>query len=330
MQKSNTQRQFSGPDFISKEVPEKKSILPKVFIGFFLGLIITIFSSLYFNMWDPLWNPFRMSTDDVFFNMQDEMTKLETFQVKGDSFLGIDSNLEFAVNFTGKFNLLDSKNNLNFKVLASLPPQGQFLWETKTINTQNVSYTNFDIPIYLHSFLYFQDIDVGKINNRWIEISEKEEDPVQYFPKALLKQQDKIIQKIGDFIKKEIFFVEKEFSDKRIKGEDVYHYELGIREEKVKNILNEISDIINKKTLEEFSLKEDIDLILENIKKININIWIGKDNYHIYRLRLEMETLNRKEQDIKSRINLDFYNFNQKISEFKIPEETLLLEEIIF
>jgi len=166
---------------------------------------------------------------------------------------------------------------------------------------------------------------------------------------------------------KKFYSVKKELRDEKIEGTKVYHYLVVLNREEIKRLILEITeiyiDISYKKMFEVFPEEfrpspEDIEYgkrtmieamekgfneILEKIGNIESEIWIGKKDFYLYRIRGEKEFEWEKEmysymfepaakEKIKEKITVKFdmnlSNFNKPVK-IEPPERYKGLEEVL-
>jgi hypothetical protein len=366
--------------------PKIKNRLIKIVVGI---IIITVFGvgiALATRVWDPLWNPFRPEPEEVIDKMAAEMNKLKTLhsrtkiEIRGkEDFKEV---FKLFMDFSTDSDKSDPKTLKSAgEFYISLSFEGtQFSLAGESREIGKASYLKLTtIPLPLQPFFLMIGFDLNQLKDQWIKLDMEEFSkelieslgtPItpeieQEFQKAK-EREEKIIQKIQTlFQNKKIYVVKKEFPDKKIGGEKVYHYSVALNEAEIKKIMPEIFDILWENYLEpQFQMmtsflppseqppnpKEEIrkeflktvDELFAKIGEISAELWIGKKDYLLYKVEGEkiidlsklkeskpgvsLPPTQRREMIIFSLI-IDFSDFNQPL-EIEAPKEYNTLKEI--
>jgi len=355
--------QFQG-SLIQKETSKKIFISVLVLVLIFLGGLTGVLAS---KIWDPLWNPFRPEPEEVIERMALEMEKVKTSQGKTELSL-IASNegkFELKLNSEGKIDKSQpekSQYGSSFNLIVSVTEKGESMGmkfalpgELKIIDeTGYIKLTTLPaVP-----FLGMLGIDLSQIEDQWIKIDQ--ESMIEFmkemvgenwtpemertYKKSTEKQ--KVIQKELQekmrkvLMKKKLCLVKEELPDEKINGKKVYHYLVALNQEELLTATPEIwklmEEVMSKEygiapNLEEKEFKEKSKEILDKIGEIGGEIWIGKKDYLLYRIKGE-KSIDLSKFEEKGRIlislNLENSKFNQPVK-IKAPSEYKTLDEIL-
>lgn len=174
------------------------------------------------------------------------------------------------------------------------------------------------------------------------------------------KMMEEAAEELAELMNKrflDLFKVKETFSDKTIEGMGVYHYGVSLDKEGVKKIIPEIIEIYEdpifeilkdqqgamfasmirgewvsskKDILEE--LNRGIDSFFEAVGDISAELWIGKEDYYLYKIKLEKavdisEMIPGEAGGISFGFDFNSYNFNQPIT-IEAPQEYKTFDEI--
>lgn len=350
--------------------PPKKSgagFVIKIIAGVVILGVVGVGVSLATRIWDPLWNPFRPSPEKVIEEMTTNMEKVKILHFNWgiDIFASEKDAGEFKV-FIGLEGDSDATNSENLKVALDfnigLAIQTQAYAKNKEENFSlaitsktigEVSYLRLNtiiIPADLEPFLLMFDISLDEIKGQWIKIDKEALEELggeTYSSQEMSKEeQEKLVKKLKEvFAKRKIYYIKEEMSDEKINGKKVYHYLLALDKEEIKKVIPEMFKIIMESSgqssgVDEFTsafviggLTESINKFFEKIGDITAEIWIGKKDKLLYRIKGEKEIdLSKFDEKIEGIINIkitsDFSNFNQPV-EIEPPENFKSLEEIL-
>jgi len=359
---------FQSQEFLRQKGSFKRKIfvLGGILVLMLVGGLSAVLAS---RIWDPLWNPFRPQPEKVIEKMISEMEKVKTSQGKTNLSLNISPSQEgkiyLELNSQDKIDRtqpekpkLDSIFDLSLSFKPKENPMGLKIalnGEAKTI--EEISYLKLanipDIP-----FLGMLGIDVSQIKNQWIKIDEESiikfeesmgegiwnsEMERKYKERA---EKEKVMAKeIQEKIKKllkenKIYLVKKELPDEKVGEIKVYHYLVNLNKETLIKIIPEIAKMVEQTmlqeygfsfTIEEKELEEKIKEILDKVGEIKGDIWIGKKDYLLYRIKGEksIDLSKFKEKGtILINLNLENSKFNQPMK-IEAPQEYKDLSEIL-
>ena len=357
------------PSYIEPTPPiRKKPIFVKVIVGVIILLVVGVGMALATRVWDPLWNPFRPSPDEVIEKMALEIGELKTVhsRTKIDITGKEDAKEVFklSMDFDSDSDNTEPENPKSagefYITLAFEGMEFSLAGENKTIGEDSyLKLTTLPALPFLQPFFEILGIDLSQIKDQWIKLDEES------FSKALTpeieaemqkEKQAEIIQKFQALLKnKKLYIVKREFPDKEIWGEKTFHYLVALNKEEIKKLMPELFEILWKYYLEpQFEMmmpmllpseqpaepKEEVrteflktvNEFLEKISEIQAELWIGKKDYLLYKIKGEKEIdLSKFEETMKGKIiaklNIDFSNFNQPLK-IEAPAEYKTLEKI--
>ncbi len=353
-----TTKPFSGPEF-TPTTPSKKpsAIIIKVIISLIVLGVLGGTGSLFARVWDPLWNPFRLSPEEVIKRMRSEMTEIKSqhseIKLNFTAEQPGKEKLKFLITADGNLDVKDpdnQKSQARFNITGEVPQQGRFSLGVEVKSVAETFYVKLNIPPYLKPYLMMGGIDADKIKDQWIKV-EKESLvnlPTPYSPiqpqKAETKQKE-ISMKIRELLQnKSLYYIQKEFSDQKIRGREAYHYVLVLDNERLKEIIPELFRISMESQDQSTQglatafimggMTEMFNNLVDKMGEIKTDIWIGKKDYLIYRIKTEKEVdltelfegkLNAK---INLAIEINWSDFGREL-ELELPEESILLKDIM-
>jgi hypothetical protein len=248
-------------------------------------------AALALRIWDPLWNPFRPSPEEVVGKTVDKMQELNSFSydVSADSQNTGDETISgFSLKAEGDIddNKSSTVSDVNFNV------QGVSLdFGIEYRGLENESYYKItkmpDIPSITQAIS-------GK-ENQWIKRENGAESGQMESARELLQDKD-------------LYIVQEELKDDRINGEPVYHYKLRLSKEKINKALDDYSSAEPEQVLDVGSIA--VESFKEKIDDTDIDVWIGKKDYYVYRIKMQSDAGN---------FEISLSNFNQAF-DIEAPE----------
>lgn len=304
-----TSPKFNLLDFIKRQKPITKIIAVVVLI-IIIGTGIALGSFI----WDPLWNPFRPSPEKVIGKMYQNMKEAKSFhielifEIKGSS-----SSENMTVRLNNDSDKLDPDN---------IRSKGKI----EIVSGDSLSFTLNYVMINKKLFFKVDNIppimgmDLSFFQGEWIDVGESSE------------QEDQETKSLGEFIEeiKEILILKQELKDDKIDSRKVYHYLLGINEEKLKELSQNATDaIVSSVPLIGGTIgsNESIEKQLENIKDFEMNFFIGKRDELLYKISIYDEVGDESGKKSLS-LEMNFSDFNKEI-DIQVPEGARKIEEIL-
>lgn len=349
------------------ERPRKKSRLIKIIAGIIILIAVGVGVSLYTRAWDPIWNPFRPSPEEVINSMAAKMGNLKTVHSKAKIDITAKEDIKevfrLSMDFDSDSDSTDSQNpksagnfymNLAFEGMEfSLAGQGKTIGEDSYLKLTTIP----ALPM-LEPFFQMIGFDIASFKNQWIKINSGEliKELMEIFGVFITpemegemqkqkEQQAEMIQKVQALLKdKKLYIVKREFPDKEIRGVKTYHYLVALNEEEIKKIIPELYKILietikfgpspTEEEWQEFQkeLSSKIDEFFAKIGDITAELWIGKKDSLLYKIKGEKEIdLSKFAKSAKGKVivkfDIDFSNFNQPVK-IEAPGEYKTLEEI--
>lgn len=338
----------------------KKLIILKVIACVIIPVVIGVGIVLATRVWDPLWNPFRPSPEEVIGKMAMEMGGLKT--VHSRTKIGITGKedakeiFKISMDLAGDSDNTDPENPKSagefYIALAFEGTQFSLAGENKNIGEGvYIKLTTIPALPFLEPFFEMMGIDLKQIKNQWIKLDMEEE------TQETKERQEEMIQKFQSLLKdKKLYIVRKEFSDKEIRNQKVYHYLVALNKEEIRKLMPELFEILWESYLgpqfqmmqpllspeeEPAEPKEEIrteflksvDEFLEKISEITAETWIGKKDFYLYKIKGEkIIDLAKFDPTAKGKISIkfdmDFSDFDKPVK-IEAPEEFKTLEEIL-
>lgn len=333
-------------------------IIGLILIGFFGAVLAS-------RTWDPIWNPFRPSPEKVlaraFLRQNEIKTQSANIFIYADAKTATDDAFSVEIKMESDTdirdeNVLKSSSKFDYKILIgpiSVPLSGE-----ATIIGEEIYFKLDALPLALFQFFKMSGADVFNnpyidglenifkgIIGKWIRISPK--DTGINFSINTRKQKE-LSEAINNIIAKyPAFKAKKQFADKEISGNKTYHYLLALDKENLKKLLPEILETIknsgmfpmaeknpsDKGEIEE-AMKE-LDDLLNKTGEITTEIWIGKNDYYIYKIKgektIDVSAISDGREKGVIKIGWDALasDFNQPI-EIKAPENSIGIVELIY
>lgn len=360
------------PQFLSQApLPQPKKPIGKIFkiiAGIIIVGIIGIGISLYTRAWDPLWNPFRPEPEEVIEEMGRKMEGVKTLhsEMKIDFATKEDAKEAFKISlaFGSDSDNTDPKNpksagdfDLTFATEGM-----QFSLAGESVAIGKDSYFKLTtlplLPSEVEAGLRMIGIDISELKNQWIKFDEEStKNLLKSFGLPIMpeieeemektqEKQKEIIKKFQAIFKnKNLYFIKREFPDTKIKNQKVYHYSVALNKEEIKKLIPEFYKILietyplgplpTEEEWKEFQerFSEEFDKFFQKIGDIEGEIWIGKKDLYLYKIKGEKEIdLAKLDPTAKGKISikfdLDSSKFNQPV-QIEAPKEFKTLEEIL-
>jgi len=349
--------------------PAKKTgIILKIIAGIVVLGVVGAGVCLGTRIWDPLWNPFRPSPEKVIDEMTINMKEVRSLHT--DTEINLWSEQEAKT--TSEISLIIN-NDSNLEDLDNPKTSGSFLMRTtsqvetvsqgpefsvsgKIRSIGDASYFKIDeIPLQLQFLLAFQGINADEVIGNWIKVDKeglenlmKQKYSTPQGLEIIEQQQEEqkvMIEKIQKILEGKKLYYPKELPDEEIGDQKTYHYLLILNKEEIKNIIPDVLEIIFEsagngligdgfqKAFLIGGITNSIEEFLNKIGELSAEVWIGKKDLLLYRVRMEKEMdLSEFEKSAKGIISVSFEinltEFDQSIL-IEAPESSIPFEEII-
>ena len=230
---------------------------------------------------------------------------------KDDKDLSLTENASntLTINLSGAFKLEGQKPNFQIAVTSNVLDQNVGI-EERTINNQG--YLKLDIP-----FLSLIKLDF--LQNKWIAI-----DPQKIFEKfglqntlqtqSLTPSPEQITKIKQAFQETNFITVAQKLPGENINGHNTYHYKFIINKDGITELIKTINAISDKNPITESQIDQSNQALDTTSKAFTGEIWIGKDDFLIYRIN-GVTTIN---QTIITN-SIEFNNYNQA-QQIETPE----------
>lgn len=329
---------------------KSKRNLIKIIIGIFVVLILGTGISLAARIWDPLWNPFRPGPEKVISQMGQKMEGIKTsyYEMKFDFDARREkTSFKMAMTVKGDSDNIDPQNPKSagdFEVIMKFDGV-EISLAGENITIEEDTYFKLITVPYLPGLPSFS---FSEMKNQWIKYDEESylkamfggEIPPE-MAEEIKKEKEKekeTIKKLEELFKdKKLYIVKKEFPDEEIRNVKTYHYLVALNKEEIKKSLPELLKMISnipgyESDVEKLSPK--IDELFEKIGEITAEVWIGKKDDYLYKIKVEKEIdisqlgAIAKEGVITIKFDMDFSNFNQPVK-VEAPKDFKTFEEIL-
>lgn len=357
----------------------KKLVILKVIACVIIPVVIGAGIALATRVWDPLWNPFRPSPEEVIGEMAVETGRLKTVHSRTKiEITGKEDAKEvfkLSMDFAGDSDNTDPENPKStgefYSVLAFEGTQFSLAGENKIIGEDSyIKLTTIPAFPFLEPFFNMLGLDLNQLKDQWIKLDLEEfmkelmeisgvpvtSEMEQELEEAEQRQQE-MIQKFQALIKdKKLYIVKREYPDKEVRSEKTYHYLVALNEKEIKKIIPELYKILidtmkfgpspTEEQWQEFQeeLSRELDKFFAKVGEISAQVWIGKKDYLLYKIKGEKEIDLSKFQEqergvvplppqskptgmITIGLEINFSNFNQPLI-IEAPGEYKTLEEI--
>jgi hypothetical protein len=146
-----------------------------------------------------------------------------------------------------------------------------------------------------------------------------------------LEEQEKLQSALEKILMEEGGFrVKKRLPDERVNQKDCYHYLVSLNKGKILKTISEMSKEESMLGIGTTSL-EDLKTFFEKIKGLESEIWVGKDDFLLYKIKIERGgDLSKFGKKGKFKIKLSIENFNYNLPmKIEAPPEYKLIGEIL-
>ena len=298
------------------------------------------------------WIPFSVSDDEIISTMIEKMGENKSWHS--------DLNVEMEIkgiqgqegekvnviwNMEGDFDGNDPENQKSAaKFESELKMEGMSFslgGEIKILGKKDIYFRVTTIPAL--PFLDMLGLNLNELKNQWIKIDEE-------YLKEYPDEDEEMVKEFEELFKgKEFWKIEEKLPDEKINGINNYHYLISLDKTELREVIPEVlkismenslgseylSELEKEKTLEEAS--DSINEFLDKIGDINFEVWIGKKDKLLYRLKAEKEIdiselydeeslAQELEGSINIKLELNFSDFNQEMN-IEAPEEFKSINE---
>ncbi|MCH7552145.1 hypothetical protein IIB49_02030 [Patescibacteria group bacterium] len=300
-------------------------------------------------LWDPLWNPFRPSPEKILLQAFENSTTIES--AKTDIRIDIDFEqegrklFEATITVSGSNQTVDGAQRGMGSIEGKLHQEGtDITFEAAYRVVDDKIYINvITFPVfYIQAFTGIDDLALEKLRNQWIEFETK-----NLFPdKTNLEREEKLEKTIQNLQKNAKELLEEEelltdltyLSDETLEGTRTYHLSFTVKNEGIlklvtKAILREASSEVSPYNFQ--LLEATFAETFGKIEDIPVEIWVGKNDFLLYRIRVEkdfdigktVETPLSLQRVISFVFQIDMAYSNKPLN-IQAPENTKTLQEI--
>ncbi|MEA3344258.1 MAG: hypothetical protein U9Q16_01060, partial [Patescibacteria group bacterium] len=299
----NSPSSFSTPPSHQKS---SAGLILKIVIGAVLIASITTGIILDTKIWDPSWNPFRENAEKNVEKMIDKMMEVKTmhsdmaFEIEAiDDESGDIFKMTFASEGdTDEMDTENSKSSSGFDIVIAMEGmEFNIAGEAKSFGENEAYFKLGTIPMVpgLDDILMMFGFNIDEVKGKWIKIEEDNSNPM-YDIGELIELSEGFEEKIKEIIEQEKFYsVKQKLDSEKIKGQNMYHYILSLNKEAFRKIIPEYFEMMSSMATETISeeekaeLEEGVDEFLQKVGDIDIEVWIGKSDDYLYRIKFEKE-----------------------------------------
>jgi hypothetical protein len=279
-----------------------KSLWFKITVLIALFVVLGAGIALASRIWDPLWSPFRPSPEEVLQGMFENMKKISSAHTEADF------NMEAGEASMGSisFKLIDDSDSSNPKdpkskgsMNLTLGMQGmQFSADLSYVLTGNDFYLKLDkIPA-----IPMLPIDTSILKGKWIRIPG--------YPLDSEKMVG-ILDIVENFSAGDIVFIKEELKDEKVGDKLAYHYIVGLKENKLKDLLTQL---IGLSPLGSYSGTDmtDVEEIAAKLGNLEMEYWIGKKDKMLYRSMFDAK-MTRDGEAVGFNLDMALSGFNEPV-----------------
>ncbi|KKQ76313.1 MAG: hypothetical protein US98_C0041G0002 [Parcubacteria group bacterium GW2011_GWC1_38_6] len=292
--------------------PKKTTIIIFVTIAILLIGSTTVLAT---KLWDPVWSPFRIEPERVMATMVEKMKTIKTISSNINIFIENQEKNSLSADIKVDSDGREGTNKQSLTFTVSIEQKNNSVsisGESLIIGEDGYIRIN-DIPLMLSSFL-------GPIQGQWFKYSQDAD--VNDSNKKSFEQLQKIF---GD---SQWYIVEKALSDEAVNGVKTYHYLTSLNQQAIENSFADFlkeyqGEISNNSPLEQVDFQEISSSIMDDILKqagdIKAEVWIGKKDFYLYKIRTEkvlnLGSLNFPGRNIADLdIEINFSRFNEEFT----------------
>ncbi|MEA3344256.1 MAG: hypothetical protein U9Q16_01050 [Patescibacteria group bacterium] len=337
-------------DLGSSSIPpshEKSStgLVIKIVIGVVLIASIATGIILDTKIWDPSWNPFRENAEKNVEKMIDKMMEVKTMhydmKIEMDAINEslIEESFKMTITAEGDSDQRDKENpksSEDFDVIVSAEGmEFNLAGEVKSVNKNNAYFKLNTMPMIpgIGSLFMALGLNVNEIKGKWIKI-EQDDSNEAYDIDKLTKLSKGFEEKIKEIIVGEkAYYVKETLNSEKIGGQNMYHYILSPNKESIKKIVFEYVEVIfglgeiTMSAEERQELEGGVDKFLEKSGGVDIEVWIGKSDDYLYRIKFEKD-IDASVVDEGSQNRL-IVKFDMNMSDFNKPVKIEAPEDFV-
>jgi len=299
--------------------------------------------------------------------MQENLAEVKSakFDIAGEISINAPKDPEFlrgkyTFNSTGAFDKTEEKNpkyynSTNLKLNIEGADSKEFVFEgsldAKLL--EKLLYFKLNFSIDSDGSLDFipdfnELLEEAGIKDKWIKIDLKELEELssfvplpseedESFDEIISEQEQKnkeIEEKLKELAEKyDIFGLKEYLGSETVSGVKTKHIKFNINKEELKKFMVEAADEISKIMEQDFTDKEEytesVEKSLKMIKNFSGEIWVGKEDYFLYKALVNLN-VDDKEEEVSMDINIEasFSDYNEPV-EIEKPKNTITIEEVV-
>lgn len=249
-----------------------------------------------------------------------------------------------SINIDGKSDLTDANNpksdsTITFSLSQSGSVSPTMLANLNIITIGETGYLKINDIVLPPEAPSIFGSDVSQFKNKFFKIDKESaealaQDSAQF---SMFTQQDGLSlgKDIRDLVLAEdILTLNKKLSDETISGQNTYHYLLTVKKEKIQKLLDQAAPA-QELGMEATDIQPALTTVAEAIGDIDVEVWIGKSDFLIYRMKIEktfdvskiipilnlqvVAKIDTTYSDYNAPLNIQEPSTSQKIEEILLP-----------
>ncbi len=299
----------------------KKIIIPVV--GAFLVLSLGV-AALATKTYNPSWNPFRLSPEEVLAKSLAKQKNIKSQSLDGEIKVQGESqdlnSFHLKMKMDGQLKEIEGGYEFDMNTTYEGGITGMtFTAKMKIIRAEGENYIKIEefpmIPLFSFS---------SENYDQWIKMEAVED-----------KEETKMSEKLKEiWSKKDLFQIKEDLGEESINGNKAYHYKVVLNKEDLKSLIFEFSEVMKTEEAENLKrteMEEELNDLLEKMGEVEVELWIGKKDFYVYRITLNKELNlakfeNGEEGSLLISSKFDFFDFDKEF-EITPPEEAKTWEE---
>ncbi len=232
----------------------------------------------------------------------------------------------YSVIFSGDLDMNDSTNSKS-SALINLKIDETSFTEIEMRNKEKVTYIN------IHNLESLGLIDTSMFINRWIKFDltelAKEYGQEIYDMSDITLTEEEVTELGGIFSDYPPFEITGKLASESINGNSTYHYKFGVNKENLSKLTVKAIESVTGEVMDDAS-KEDFSESLINLDFTDGEIWIGKKDMYIYKLKFGLTSTQNSTSDLAATLDFDvsFDSYNLPF-DVEVPSDYSTFEEII-
>ena len=312
---------------------------PKIIFALLTVVLLSATAALAARAWDPTWNPFRPSPEEILNRAMIEMMETKTMHSELDlkaTLRTLDGAVSTKIKLISESNGSDEltpKFRSDFDI-TMISDGVRMFFTGEIIGLGDLLYVKADtIPLPIMTSVMMMGIDLEQWRESWIAIDPKDTG-ISFTPDP--EKRDEFKKKIVELFEQHPLFIsERQFSDKVIDGEKVYHYLFKLNRDNTQIFLTEMirfQENLNQIDFNGEEMNEMMELI-DMVATAPIEIYIDKEDFLIRKIvvkevfEINNDEIGSGELDID--LEVMFSRFGEPV-DIIAPENSSSIREIFY